>query len=250
MSEFMNQNDDDLFSYDPSKEEKPSAPFVASSSNSKISNEIYDQITKNIEENDDENFLKINGLRIKFAQAILNSYHFWVSPISALSYLNTVTTVLDQLTNGRFSDLYLYNYLENNIIRRNHIIFLLTETFDPNNVKDSQSFDQFLEKMGIKLNDSYVPTYVGTLVRISSHILSKERAMYISLADKLKVVPNPAVLDPHPSTEEVFDATQASVASSQAAMISASFDRNIDASFVEKLNNLNTTEIEYQVKKL
>jgi hypothetical protein len=253
MSESISQNDDDLFNYDPSKE-KTSAHNISSfsdTSNSKVSNEVYEQIAKSIDQNDDENFLKLNGLRMKFSQAILNSYDFWLSPVYTVSYFATTVTVLDQLTDGKFSDLFLYNYLENSIVRRSHIIFLLTETFDSKNIKDSESFDRFLEKMEIKLTDAYVPTYVGTLVRISSHILSKQRAMYISLANKLNIVPNSVIFDAHPSIEEVFKATQFdNIAGVQEAVIARSFNSNFSGSFVEKLNNLNATNIDYQIRNL
>lgn len=251
MSEFMKENDDDLFDYDPSKEKvSSSVPFSSSSSNSKISNEVYDQISKSIKENDDENFLKANGLRIKFSQAVLNSYDFWISPSSSFTYFSTVSQVLDELTNGRFSDLYLYNYLEANIIRRNHIAYLLNQTFYGNETKDSKAFNDFFDKLGIAVTDAYIATYVGTLIRITNHILSKERSMYLSLATKLNLIPNPAVLDPNTTSDEIFEATQASSSSSRYSMLSSKFNQNIDESFYEKLNNMDGTNISHRLTEI
>lgn len=250
MSEFMNENDDDLFEYDPSKEKVNNPTSFDSSSNSKISNEVYDQIAKSMRNNDEESFIKTNAIRIKFSQAILNSYDFWISPTSSLTYFNTVTQILDELTNGRFSDLYLYNYLEANILRRNHIVYLLNQTFNSTDTKDSKAFNDFFDKLGVSVSDSYIPTYVGTLIRISNHILAKERSMYLSLANKLNLIPNPAVLDPNTTVDEVFEATQSNSANTRKDMLTSRFYSNIDDSFCEKLNNMNGTNISHRLSQL
>ena len=253
MSEFSRQNDDDLFDYDPSKDKpKVSHDYISSSSNSKVSNEVYDQITKSIEENDDENYLKVNGLRIKFSQAILNSYDYWISPIGAISSFVTISQVLDQLTGGRFSSLYLYNYLETSILRRKHIIYLLSQTFDQvsRNKDDDDSFREFLARLDVKVSDSYIPTYVGTLVRISSHILAKDRAMYITLANKLDIVPNASVLESTSSPSEVYNNSQQNVKAASDCLLQETFNKSVDMAFAEKLNNLNGTQVDYQLRSI
>lgn len=253
MSDAFSQSDDDLFSYDPSQEKKKNTSFDSFSVNSKPNNELYDQIAKDIKNNDEDNFLEINELRVKFSQAVLGSYYFWVNPSTAVSYVNTVTTVLDQLTNGRFSDLYLYNNLEITILRRSQLVYLLDGTFNQDNHKNDESFKSFMKKLGVDVDQTYIPTYVGTLIRISNSILARERSMYLELAQKLNIVPNPAVLDINSDkddTDNMAASLKSTVNSIQEDHLSNIFIANFSESFVNKLNNMNQSNIDYEIRSL
>jgi len=253
MSDAFSQSDDDLFAYEPSREVKNTNSIYDSySSNSKQNNELYDQISRNIQDNDEENFLEINALRVKFSQAVLGSYDFWISPTTPSSYASTVAQVLNQLTDGRFSDLYLFNNLEANIIRRSQLIYLLDGTFKGEN-SESDSFKSFTKKIGVDVDQSYVPTYVGTLVRISTHILAKERSMYLELAQKLDIVPNPTALENQDSgsvLDQMGSDVHSSVQTKQQNHLSNTFISNFSESFVSKLNNMNNSNIAYEIRSI
>lgn len=248
MFEAYSQSDDDLFDYDPSKEsikeEKNNASTSSSSSN------IYNQISKNMENNDDDNIIGTSGLRVKFSQAVLGSYDYWVAPSGAVAYVQTINQVMDSLTGGRFSDLYLYNYLEMNILRRNNIVSLLNETFKNDHSSDSESFKHFLSKLKIDFSSSYIPTYIGTLIRISNHLIAQDRAMYLTLAEKLQLVPNPLVLENLMTPDSILVNSKVSVDNLQSELLGTKFISNINSSFVEKLNNLNQQNLEYIVRSV
>ena len=251
MSDVFSQNDDDIFSYDPSKEESKPVDFsISTSSDKNTSNEIYNHISKNINDNDDTALDGLNGLRVKFSQAVLGSYDFWLSTTSSVAYSNTINSVLDQITGGRFSDLYLFNYLEMSIIRRNHITHLLNDTFTSDEVKDSESFNSFMKRIGINVNDSYVPVYIGTMIRITHHVLSQERSMYLALAEKLQIVPNPAVLDTDNHYDNIIKNAKSSVQQTQRELLDAKFAHNADSAFFEKLNNMNNSQVNHVIRSL
>lgn len=251
MSDAFSQSDDDLFNYDPSKETSKPLDFSTSTSNDKSSsNEIYSHISKNINQNDDSALDGLNGLRVKFSQAVLGSYDFWLSSTSAVAYSNTINTVMDQITDGRFSDLYLFNYLEMNIIRRHHITHLLNDTFSSNDVKDSESFKSFMNRIGIDVNDSYVPVYIGTIIRITTHIIAQERSMYLSLAEKLQIVPNPAVLDGDNHYDNIIKSARASVQQTQRDLLDTKFVHNANFTFFERLNNMNNTQVNHVIRSI
>jgi len=253
MSDSFAQSDDDLFAYDPSKETKSSnASYDSLSSNSKQTNEFYDKISKDIKDNDEDNFLEINALRVKFSQAMIGSYNFWITPTVPVAYSNTVTQVLDQLTNGKFSDLFLYNTLESNIIRRSQLMYLLNGTFNKE-TSETDSFKSFMKKIGVDTDQGYVPTYVGTLIRISMHILARERSMYLDLAHRLQIVPNPLVLEDNSSLDlmqEMSRAIHTTVEGSQETYLVKRFISNFSESFAFKLNSMNNSNIEYEVRSL
>ena len=242
------QSDDDLFSYDPSNEPVKSSKNISSNSSSSSNSDIYNQISKSIENNDDDAIVGNSALRVKFSQAVLGSYDFWVSPTTAVAYTQTVSQILEELTGGRFGDLYLYNYLEMTIFRRNNIICLLNETFKEEENSDSESFRKFLKKLKIDITPSYIPTYIGTLIRISSHLLSQERAMYLALAQKLNVIPNSLILEEKLTHDNIISHSKISVSNTQDQIINSKFMSNINESFIEKLNNLNNQSSDYVVR--
>jgi hypothetical protein len=251
MSDAFSQSDDDLFSYDPAKEEK-SVPFDYFSNNSKSNHELYEKISKDIKNNSDSNFLAINGLKIKFSQAVLGSYNFWVDSSADVSYYKAASQILDQLTNGRFTDLYLFNTLESNIIRRIQIVSLLDSAFG-DMAHESDSFKQFLAKLDIDTDQAYIPTYIGTLVRISQHILSKERSMYFCLSEKLGIDPNPIVNESSFSEQKIFDLAKSMDSSSDNIhnmALNNNFINNFSDSFIDKLNNITSTNISYEIRSI
>ena len=251
MSDPIFQNDDDLFNYDPSKESSKPIDFSSSVSGDKNKeNQIYSHISKNIDNNDDIALDGVNGLRVKFSQAVIGSYDFWLSSALPVAYTSTINSVMDQITGGRFSDLYLYNYLEINIIRRMNIMHIMDDAFSPDEDSNSDTFKTFMKKIGVDIVDSYVPVYIGTLTRITGHVLAQERSMYLSLAEKLQVTPNPAVLDGQFHHEAILRNAKLSVQQSQRDLVDAKFVENSNSNFFDKLNNMNTTQINYVLRSI
>ena len=117
------QNDDDLFNYDPSTESVNNQPnFSTSSSGTKYNSDILDSISKKFEDDKDIDTLGMLGIRIKFAQSLIGSYTEFIQR-SVVPFHKAVHETLDEITNGRFSMIHMYNYLEQNILRRLIFVF-------------------------------------------------------------------------------------------------------------------------------
>jgi len=190
-------SDDDLFSYDPSVETaKPQSSFEKNNS------EILQNISKKIEENKDEDLIGSLGLRVKMAESILASYAEFIK-INSVFFNKSVHQVLDQLTDGNFSLIYSYNFLESNIVRRINIKFLLQSIFLEKG-KSSEQFKKFMSKFDLGFDESFVDIYINPTLMINDHIINNERAMYVNLAIKLNRTPSPVITNPDPKIEDLI----------------------------------------------
>lgn len=243
------QSDDDLFDYDPSIE-KPKEQLYNPVSDIKSDNTLLSDLSRNIKNNDDQTFDGHTEIRVKLAEAILGSYDKWINNASSVAYFSTLNTMLDELTNGRFSVMYFYNTIEQKILRRININTLIGESFIVKNDNTKDSLKEFLGKIGISYDGPYLSTYVGTLVRISNHILIRERAMYLSLSERLQIPCNPLISQDIPNFEEVIALSQFTVTDQQEKIIQNQFIHNSDEYFLEKLNNINLSNINFKIRSI
>jgi hypothetical protein len=158
--------------------------------------------------------------------------------------------MMDELTNGRFSVMYFYNTVEQKILRRINVNTLIGEAFDSKNHNGSETLKEFLSKIGIAFDGPYLSTYVGTLLRISNHILVRERAMYLSLAEKLQLPPNPLIIQDSPDFNEVIAVSKFTVTDHQTKIIEDQFIQNSNQEFMEKLNNMNLSNINFNIRSI
>ncbi len=243
------QSDDDLFDYDPSVE-KSKEQLYNSVSDIKSDNTLLSDLSRNIKNNDDQTFDGHTEIRVKLAEAILGSYDKWINNASSVAYFSTLNTMLDELTNGRFSVMYFYNTIEQKILRRININTLIGESFIVKNDNNKDTLKEFLTRIGISYDGPYLSTYVGTLVRISNHILIRERAMYLSLAERLQLSCNPLIAQDSPNFEEVIALSQFTVTDQQEKIIQNQFIHNSDEYFLEKLNNINLSNINFKIRSI
>jgi hypothetical protein len=244
-------DDDDLFSYDPSTEEKPKEQIYSSVSDIKSNdNTLLNDLSRNIKNNDDETFDGKTEIRVKLAEAILSSYDKWIASATSVAYFSTLNTVLDELTGGRFSVMYFYNTVEQKILRRININTLIGESFDSKTAEGSKTLKEFLSRIGISYDSPYLSTYVGTLLRISNHILLRERAMYLSLAERLQFTPNPLILQDSPDFNEIISVSKFTVTDQQSRIIEDQFIQNSNQEFMDKLNTMNLSDINFNIRSI
>jgi hypothetical protein len=244
------QDDDDLFSYDPSTEKIQEPVYSSISDIKSTDNTLLSDLSKNIKNNDDETFDGSTEVRVKLAEAILSSYDKWIASSSSVAYFSTLNIMMDELTNGRFSVMYFYNTVEQKILRRINVNTLIGEAFDSKNHNGSETLKEFLAKIGIAFDGPYLSTYVGTLLRISNHILVRERAMYLSLAEKLQLPPNPLIIQDSPDFNEVIAVSKFTVTDHQTKIIEDQFIQNSNQEFMEKLNNMNLSNINFNIRSI
>jgi len=243
------QNDDDLFDYDPSTEKQKEVSYN-SVSDVKSDNKLLSDLSRDIKDNDDQTFDGNTEIRVKLAEAIIGSYDKWINNASSVAYFSTLNVMLDELTNGRFSIMYFYNTIEQKILRRININSLIGQSFIVKDDDDKDVLKQFLAKIGASYDGPYISTYVGTLIRISNHILLRERAMYLSLAEKFQLPSNPLISEVNPSFEEVIAFSKFTVTDQQEKIIQNQFIHNSDQSFLDRLNSIGLSNINFTIRSI
>lgn len=234
----FSNNDDDLFSYDPL-----SAPINESVSKDNLSSsDIIQSISKRVEETKDDNILGSYSTRIRFAQSLLIAYTEFVS-FGAVFFHKAVHQSLDTLTSGHFSLLYMFNYLEYNILRRINIKYLLENTFIYKEKVDLEEFKKFVDKTGLNLDESFISMYIKTNLDINDHVINNERAMYLLLADKLQTSPHPVVVNPNPTIKELSDSFSSDASEHHELLFNNIFASLADSEYLKNLSDLASTKV-------
>lgn len=236
------QNDDDLFNYDPSTESVNNEPnFSTSSSGTKYNSDILDSISKKFEDDKDIDTLGMLGIRIKFAQSLVNSYTEFIQR-SVVPFHKAVHETLDEITNGRFSMIHMYNYLEQNILRRLNIRFLLETAFlDQGNI--SEQFKEFIKNTKMDLDETFIQVHINTTLDINNHVINNERSLYVELAEKLNRVPLSVITSAEPDIGDVLELTYTSSKSYHQDVFEALFASYSDEQYTQKLSSLYSTEV-------
>lgn len=231
-------SDDDLFGYDPSQESS-SLPINPINSNSDYSNsDIFQDISKRIDSSKDNDLIGSFTLKIRFAQSLLEAYTEFVQP-TTISFHKAVHQTLDKLTNGNFSLIYMYNYLEQNIIRRLHIKYLIESSFlSENNSSISSDFKSFLSKIGLDIDSTFIKIHIKTNIDINNHILNNERSLYMDLVEKLSFTPHPLIDNPEPSSNDIYESIPNSIQGYHQGMYESIFMALADSSYTDKLSQL------------
>lgn len=234
-------NDDDLFSYNPDEEKQIQSSDFYSSASGKNTSEIFDDISKRIDDTKDDDILGSFSLKIRFAESLLNTYVRFVRPSNAFFH-KAVHQTLDQLTSGRFSMFYMFNFLEQNIIRRLNVTFLFENAFlekaEDGNLQISNEFKQFLDQIHMDSDNTFVNCYIKTNLYINNHILNNERSMYTQLAEKLGLPMNPVIADPNPPLEDLVHSLNTSVTDYHDTMYKSMFESLSDTQYTDRLSEL------------
>lgn len=231
-------NDDDLFSYDPSSTPVNNIAFETNFNSS----EVMENISKKIEKSKDDDILGSFSTRIRFAQSLLIAYGEYVG-WGATFFHKSIHQTLDSLTSGTFSLLYMFNYLEYNILRRLNIKHLLEGTFIKKHDEVVQEFKKFMDKTGFSLDENFISMYINTNLEINDHVINNERAMYLLLADKIQKIPNPTIVNPNPSIKDLSDSFIMRTSDYHEELFNDIFASLADSEYLQNLSNLASIKI-------
>lgn len=238
-------NDDDIFSYDPSTEKIVNQPDFSSSASNKSTGDIFEDISKRIEQTKDDDILGSFSMKVRFAESLLSSYTHFVR-FNQVFFHKAVHQTLDQLTSGRFSMLYMFNYLEQNIIRRLNINYLLSNIFtekDDNVIRASEDFKLFMKKVQVDLDDTFISCYIETNLEINNHVLNNERSMYAHLAEKLELEMHPAISDPQPSVQTLLDSFSENITEHHQVLTESMYASLLDSDYLNKVSHLYSSPV-------
>jgi len=181
MSNYISDNDDDLFDYDPQKDSSPTSNY-SNFNTSSSDNDLLKKLKININNSDKEFNTNSAKLAIGFSSS---TYHFIWSVYSE-SLVKSMIVSLDSLTNGDFSLLIRFHELEMKISKRMDFHLLVREIFIKND-SPSQSLEELFTFLNIEVSDLYISTCFLSSVAISNHALMLDRSEYVVLAKKLNI---------------------------------------------------------------
>lgn len=230
-------SDDDLFGYDPSQESLSPSINPINTNLDHSNSDIFQDISKRIDSSKDSDLIGSFTLKIRFAQSLLASYSDFVKPNSVFFH-KSVHQTLDKLTNGNFSFIYMYNYLEQNIIRRLHIKYLIETSFLSSNDFISLDFQSFLSKIGLDIDSTFIQIHIKTNIDINNHILNNERSLYMNLAEKLSFTPHFLIDNPEPNSTEIYQSIPDNIQAYHETLYESIFMSLADSDYTDKLSEL------------
>jgi hypothetical protein len=74
--------------------------------------------------------------------------------------------------------------------------------------------------------------------------------MYLALAEKMQITPNPTVLDADYHYDTIIKNAKSSVQQSQRDLLDLKFAHNSDHVFFDKLNNMNNTQVNHVIRTI
>lgn len=202
--------DDDLFEYDPDQEihqelnTPPSSERLSSLSTDQ--KQFLNNIKDKFESDDEDDFdLEKGSVRhgqTKLAASFQSAASYFLYDLEYHSYTMSSHRVLDELTEGRFSLLNTFYFLENKIAKTMNFINMSTNVF----TDEKETFLEIVKELfGVELSDLHVETCYLSHIRIARHSLTVNRSQYKAIS-KLVDVPvreelvldnNDTIIDPH-----------------------------------------------------
>lgn len=192
-------NDDDIFDYDPDQDVSSTTQFDSyqksfssdNSSNPIVSSakDIFDDLVSNPSSND-----TIDEVKVKLAISFQSASSSFYAKVQPQSYANSVSMVLDTLTNGDFSMVYMFNHKQALITQRLRYITMMNQVIkvDSHEKPILESLFNFLD---IEYDINHIEIFYTTNLNIALHCLHLDRAIYKTLAKKLNLPVKQHLLD-------------------------------------------------------
>lgn len=208
MSNYLSDNDDDLFDYDPSlsQDSAPSVEAARSSSTggstSSVSGsekDFVDSFKNNINTDLDADLDSDKNLISAPISHLYSSFHdavdSFISSVRRDHHSKSVHITLDQLTDGRFSLVNLFYFYEMRLGRRIALVKLFGSIFH----RDSDSLSPLLEEISsllkIKFTSLYYQSTFLSTINILNHTVMMDRIIYQFLAGKTGLSVQPFLLN-------------------------------------------------------
>jgi hypothetical protein len=186
--DIFNQSDDDIFNED-------SSSSTAEKLTAHIKNSHGIDIDVDISSDDSLN----NNVRAKIYIALLEASGTWVGSGNTVAFTRSTHTIMDELTNGRYSKLHYYYLIESKIIQRKiirQLIVMLKET-------DSADYAFLKNNFKINLDSVFINVYMNTLINILNFTIDRHTSIYLAMSKDLGVVPIETIAD-HESHDDII----------------------------------------------
>lgn len=196
MSQYISNNDDDLFEYDPTEENEDSLlkkyveqqydyvnsekdlhqKYIGSNALAKTLSETFDK------ENDLDSITLSNA---SVYRALMNAMETFVIT-DRDNNKKTVHKILDELTQGKFSLMLMYNVLEERIAVRRILYLTLQAVFKDKSSKEIESFISLASKFShAEITDEFLTGSIRTTISILDFTIKLDQVNYLHVAEKL-----------------------------------------------------------------
>ena len=180
-SDFLSDNDDDLFDSKPQTNSKSTSSFGPS----------VDSVFKDVENLLSAEKQSSNSLRFKskLANTLYEACNDYINQLN--SYNRSIFDTLNILTEGQFQYKLYADTLEESIARR-----LVMREFvgSLNQTAGTDVLNYLSIKMKISIDSQFFNTYVVSLLEVLEHAIDYNIAIYIKVCERIDRTPMPAIL--------------------------------------------------------
>ena len=213
-SDFLSNNDDDLF--DP----KPQTTSKTSSS----SGPSVDSVFKDVENLLSAEKQSSNSLRFKskLANTLYEACNDYINQLN--SYNRSIFDTLNILTEGQFQYKLYADTLEESIARR-----LVMREFvgSLNQTSGTDILNYLSTKMKISIDTQFFNTYVVSLLEMLEHAIDYNIAIYIKVCERIDRTPMPAILSKDNSKTDMLVSQSGSYINKKFAYIRQEFGMDV-----------------------
>lgn len=186
----LSSNDDDLFDYDPKKDVSKENSYFSESKISSITEEnIHSSILSEI--NLDSSFLTSHISTLALG---ISSKFFPSEELINDSFRVSVSKILDEITNNKFSKLNVFYNLEKDLIKRN-VLICLNQLFVK--MLNKNELLAHFNETNTNINLPLFNNLISVSLDINFHIIKTDRPIYSALAKELNLSVNDNVFENH-----------------------------------------------------
>jgi hypothetical protein len=180
-SDFLSDNDDDLFEPKPQTANKPKSSAAPS----------VDSIFKDVESLLSTEKQSYNSFifKSKLANTLYEACNDYINELN--SYNRSIFDALNSITQGLFQYQFYADTLEESIARR-----LVMREFvgSLNKSADSNILGYLSDRMKITIDTQFFNTYVVSLLEMLEHAIDYNTSIYIKVCEKINRTPMPSIL--------------------------------------------------------
>jgi hypothetical protein len=191
--DYIPNDDDDLFEYDP---EESSTSYdhtqtSSSSSNNSINSDYVDAVKNTLRNTSiDSEDSGVNRAQVRLSTAFYEGTYHWVNnESSANGFLQSVIYVLDKITNNDFSKIQLFKETEFRLAKKLFVDYLMREAFA---IDDNQKYDDGIqsimkEMFDVDISDFYMNVCYTIIYDMNRHSIHLDRIIYTALSAQLEL---------------------------------------------------------------
>lgn len=248
---YIPSDDDDLFEYEPENEVQEEATKSHTSSNTSYNSDYIDSVKETLRNtNVDVDSSGVNQAQVALSTAFYDGTHHWINnDANVNSFVQSVSFVLDQLTDNDYSKIRYFKEVEFKLSKKLLVDLLMREAF---NITSSSDYEDGIkgimkEMFDVDFSDLYMKICYTLLYDTNKHVIHLDRIIYTALAAELDFPVKDVLFSDDPSLSELYAVTGYSSEYNEKVQEILSEIINPDLLEMAKINE--NTQVHYRTKK-